>query len=79
MKKTDLHETKDLDVKALKQKGIDLKKELSQLILDKNMNKLNDLKVLNKKRKDLAQVLTIMNQKLTLIKLEEGLKEVVKN
>ncbi len=48
-----------------------LKKELADLVLEKNMKKLKDLKACFKKRKEIAKVLTIMGQKKTLEQLKE--------
>lgn len=75
MKKNDLVQLKELDVRALQSKSKDLKKELGNLILDKNMNKLNDLKALSKKRRELSQVFTILSQKLMVEKLETKLAQ----
>lgn len=66
MKRNDFIEMKSLDEKALTQKAKSLKGEIAELVLDKNMNKLKDLKVIFKKRKDRAQILTILRQKQIL-------------
>jgi ribosomal protein L29 len=63
MKKRDLTDTKALDIKALKNKASSLRGEVADLRLDKKMNSLKDVKSISKKRKDLAQVLTILRQK----------------
>lgn len=60
---------KDLTVKI---KAI--KKDLADLELDKNMKKLKDLKSLSKKRKDLAQILTVVRQKQLLEALESKME-----
>lgn len=70
MKKQELVQIKALDVKELKEKVKTFRKEIADLVLDKNMNKLKDLKMIYKKRKDLAQILTIMRQKQLLAELE---------
>jgi len=70
MKKKDLVQIKGLSLKELKEKGKELKKEIADLTLDKNMKKLKDLKAIFKKKKDLAQVLTMLNAKQILEKLE---------
>lgn len=62
MKKNDLSEIKKLDIKTLKERSCSIKLEISSLILDKNMNSLKDLKVISKKRRDLAQILTVVRQ-----------------
>ncbi len=73
MKKNGLLEIKGLSVGELREKALGLKKEIADLTMDKNMKKLKDLKSLDKKRKDLAQVLTIARTKelLALIESEE--------
>lgn len=70
MKKNDLTKIKNLDIKELKEKVIAIKKEIADLVLDKNMKKLKDVKSVSKKKKDLAQVLTIIRQKEMLGELE---------
>lgn len=74
MKKKEFVIIKGLDIKELKIKIKTLKKEIIDLTLDKNRNKLKDLKSISKKRKDLAQSLTVLNQKQTLAKLEPVIK-----
>ena len=63
MKKNDFIQIKGLDSKELKLKANALENEIADLIMDKNMKKLKDLKAIGKKRKDLAQVLTVLRQK----------------
>ncbi len=70
MKKNDLTQVKSFDIKTLVEKAKNTKKEIADLIMDKNMSKLKDLKVISKKRKDLAQILTILKQKQLLESLE---------
>ncbi len=70
MKKNEFVAIKGIDLKELKEKLKALKKEIADLHLDKNMKKLKDLKSISKKRKDLAQVLTVLNQKKLLAKLD---------
>ena len=70
MKRNDLAEAKRLDQKSILEKVKILRKEITDLILDKNMNKLKDLKAINKKKKDIAQLLTILRQKELLEQLE---------
>lgn len=80
MKRNDFIEIKNLDPKALIEKVRVLGEELADLRLDKGINKLTDVKIIAKKRKDLAKVLTVLNQKRLLEKLEEQIKkEVTKN
>lgn len=66
MKKNELIQIKGLDVKELRAKAISIRKEIADLVVDKNMKKLKDLKMISKKRKDLAQVLTILEVKKEL-------------
>ncbi|MDD5415570.1 MAG: 50S ribosomal protein L29 [Candidatus Daviesbacteria bacterium] len=70
MKKNDFLQIKGLDVRELKVKARTLKEEIANLTLDKNMKKLKDLKMVSKKKKELAQILTIIKQKELLIQLE---------
>lgn len=58
-------------MKELKVKLNSLKKEIADLTLDKNMKKLKDLKLVGKKKKELAQILTIVRQKEMLKVLED--------
>ena len=66
------NEIKVLDITALLQKAEALKVEIGDLVLDKNMNKLKDLKSISKKKKEIARVLTVLNQKKMIEKLETG-------
>ncbi|TSC87344.1 MAG: Uncharacterized protein G01um10147_665 [Microgenomates group bacterium Gr01-1014_7] len=75
MKKNEFNQIKGLSIKELIDKTKQIRKEIADLTLDKNMNKLKDLKAISKKRKDLAQVLTVIKQKQLLEKLEELKKE----
>ena len=70
MKKNDLKEVKTLDIKELKVRVVKLKVEVADLTLDKNMKKLKNIKEVVHKRKDLAQVLTVLRQKELLEELE---------
>lgn len=70
MKKNDLIKIKGLDLKELRGKIKTLKMEIANLVLDKNMKKMKDLKAIFKKRKDLAQILTVIRQKQLLLQLE---------
>lgn len=76
MKKTELTQVKVLSIKELAQKSKQLRKEIADLVIDNNMKKLKDIKAVFKKKKDLAQVLTILRQKQLLEILESNeLKE----
>lgn len=74
MKKNDFVQIKGLDIKELAEKVKALKKEITDLTLDKNMKKMKDLKMIFKKRKDLAQILTVARQKELLGKLESKIE-----
>lgn len=69
MKKNDLTQIKGLDLKELSIKAKALKDEIANLIMDKSMKKLKGIKMISKKRKDLAQILTIFRQKQMLEEL----------
>jgi ribosomal protein L29 len=64
------NEIKVLDIAALVAKSKALKIEINDLVLDKNMNKLKDLKSISKKKKELARVQTVLSQKSMIAKLE---------
>lgn len=70
MKKQEFVQIKGLDLKELKSKAGALRVEIANLILDKNMKKLKDLKMISKKKKELAKVLTVIRQKELLMQLE---------
>lgn len=70
MKKNDFVQIKGLDIKELTEKIKTLKKDMADLVLDKNMKKLKDLKSVGKKKIDLAQILTVLRQKQLLVVLE---------
>lgn len=70
MKKSELTQIKGLDTKELVLKAKALKGEIANLMMDKNMKKLKDVKMISKKKKELAYVLTILRQKQLLVELE---------
>lgn len=70
MKKNELTQIKESDIKELGSKSKAIRIEIADLTLDKNMKKLKDLKTISKKRIDLAQILTIIRQKELLGELE---------
>ena len=70
VKKNDLTQIKGLDLEELKLKVKVLKTEIADLALDKNMKKLKDITKIAKKKKDLAQILTVLRKKELLEKLE---------
>ncbi len=70
MKKTQLNDIKKTDSKELVQKVKELRVQLQSLVLDKSVGKMTNLKQIFFKRKDLAQVLTVLNQKQLLEKMK---------
>ncbi len=70
MKRNEYLQIKGLDIKELKVKVKTLREEVGSLVLDKNTRKLKDLKIISKKKKELAQVLTVIRQKELLSELE---------
>lgn len=69
MKKDEFNNIKVLDIKSLKAKIWDLKKELVNLKMEKNMKQLKDVTTVAKRKKMLAQVQTVLHQKELLEKL----------
>lgn len=72
MKKAELTEVKNLNKDELIKKVATLKGQLNDLVMDKNMNKLKDVKSVFKTRKELAVVLTVLRQKQLLEQLESS-------
>lgn len=70
MKKKEFIQIKGLETKELQVKAQALRSEIADLTLDKNMKKLKDLKMVSKKRKELARILTVAREKELLIQLE---------
>lgn len=70
MKKKEYIQIKGLDLKELTVKLNGLRKDLANLVMDKNMKKLKDLKSVSKKKKEIAQILTLIKQKELLATLE---------
>lgn len=71
MKKSALVELKNLGIEDILARIKTIRSQLSDLVMDKNMKKLKDLKAVFKKRKDLAQMFTILKQKQLLKVLED--------
>lgn len=69
-KRTQFTEIKGLSVEELIKKLLAAKKELVDLGMDKNMGKQKDVKLSLKKRKEIAQLSTILRQKQLLGELE---------
>ncbi len=78
MKRQQFMEIKQLEVKDLLAKVTAAKLEVADLVLDKNMKKLKDVKVISKKRHDIAQMLTVIKQKQLLSELEPVIASVAK-
>lgn len=70
MKKNELAEIKKMDIKTIVEKIKKMNNELIDLAVDKAMAKLTNLKALKNKRKEMAQILTILRQKQLLQDLE---------
>lgn len=75
MKKNDLVEIKKMEIKDLADKALKVKEEIAGLVIDKNMNKMPNLKSIKFKRNELAKILTVLQQKQLMEELE---KETVK-
>lgn len=75
MKKNDFKEIKTLSLKVLSEKIKQAKKDVADLILDKNTKKLKDVKVIFKKRKEIAKMMTILNQKQLVEEIEKEVSE----
>ncbi len=71
MKRQQFMEIKQLEIKDLLARLTAAKLEVADLVLDKNMKKLKDVKVISKKRHDIAQMLTIIKQKQLLGEIEK--------
>ncbi len=75
MKKNALNEIKKAEIKALREKIQEAKKELREFKFDLNLGKLKDKRKVYKKRKDIAQMMTILRQKEMLEELESRVKK----
>lgn len=75
MKTNEFRKLKNLTLEEIKQKAQAAKKELAKLVMDKNMKKLKDVKAVSKKKKELAQLLTLGRQKTLLSDLEPVVAE----
>lgn len=71
MKKNEFAEIKKMDIKALKIRAKKNQKEITDLTVDKNMNKMPNLKLIKTRRNELAKTLTVLKQKSELEKLEK--------
>jgi len=71
MKKTEFAEIKKMEIISLSGKIKSAQKEILGFILDKSTNKVTNLKMIKSKRKDLAQMITVLRQKQMLKELEK--------
>lgn len=71
MKKNELAEIKKMDLKALLIKAKKSQGELLDLVMDKNMNKVTNKKGAKNKRREIAQILTVVKQKQLIGQIEE--------
>lgn len=72
MKKNDFLQIKILEEQVITGKIKEARLEIAGLVIDKNMNKLKDVKIISKKRKDVAQMLTVLRQKQLLREIESS-------
>lgn len=76
MKRKELTEIRLLTTEEIIKKVKTFEQELEQLVLDKNRRLLKNIKLISKRKKEIAQILTILRQKELLKKLEkEGVKK----
>lgn len=72
MKKDQFNSLKGMEQSALAKKVKELKLEIADLKIAKNTKKLKDLKQISKKKKEVAQIMTVIAQKSLLEQLEKG-------
>lgn len=72
MKKNDFMEIKKMDLVTLNDQVNKLKSKIAKLVLDKSIKKLTNLREIKNKRRDLAQVMTVLRQKQMIKVLEEN-------
>lgn len=70
MKKDQWNLLKTLKMDELRVKLLEAEKAYGDLVLDKNTGKLKDLKAIFKKRKEIARISTLIQQKQSLEELE---------
>lgn len=75
MKKQQLNDIKNKSVKDLKAQVKNMKKEIANLTLDLKLGKLKNLRAISTKKRDIAQTLTLVNQKLVQEKTAKDKKE----
>ncbi len=67
----DINTIKAMDIKSIMASANQMRSEIADLMVEKNLKKLKDLKSIDKKRKNLARTLTVLNMKKAIQKLEE--------
>lgn len=72
MKRDALAEIKKSDKQDLTKTVAKVRKEIAALELDRVSGKIVDFKSIGKKRRDLAQILTVLRQKELVEQLEKG-------
>lgn len=79
MKKKDLNDLKAQTKEKLEIKLRDLEKEKTDTLIELKMGKIKDTNFLSKKRKDIAQVKTLINMKDYLKKSQSEIQPKEKN
>ncbi len=74
MKKKDLEELKKLDIKAIKNKIADLKKETANIKIDFSMGKVKNVHSILQRKKAVAKLMTILSIKTIAAKSIQGIK-----
>ncbi|MEX2028700.1 MAG: 50S ribosomal protein L29 [Candidatus Curtissbacteria bacterium] len=70
MKKKDLEQLKSQDIKTLKKKVDDLKKEAANFKIEISLGKVKNVHSISQKKKDIAKIMTILNIKSKIAKIE---------
>lgn len=70
MRKHDLADFRKREPEALREQVKRLRMEIADLLVEKSSGSTKDIKTVSKKRRDLAQILTILRQKELLAELE---------
>ncbi len=63
MKKQQLNDIKNKSIKDLKGQVKNIKKEITTLTIDLKLGKLKNVHVISAKKRDIAQIFTLLNQK----------------
>lgn len=74
MKKNDLVDYKKQDIKALVSSIAKTKTEILDLIMDQKTGKLTNLRLMKNKKRDVAQMKTILKQKELLKVIEQTME-----